>query len=263
VKKACLLLAVVLLTACGKPRISEEDNKYMVTGAFGERLDLRDADEIECYGDDLPFVGTPDDALLCGMYRASYRGFAYAAKSAGIFYTTVDNPEKFTQKSGNANSYDFNENIPREYKYFRVKNGDKFGGLTVEKTSYSFYMFNGKIDMPVVIISYDGEVTMKGYIVDTDGDLTFVPDAGTIGDLPAVTELAPLRCDNFDGVSSLSSDSCYSDVRSIYLGSIGLFYKDTDFSDVPFGDGYVTVTLKDLLIGSGSNSAILVSVKAD
>jgi len=307
-KKTCILLAILVLSACANSEtpapipetpppaentsssenttasetvtfvtsettaLSEEDMKYMIKGAYGETLDLREASAV---------------TDIDGGYVAEFNGFSYAAKSAGIFYTETDDPEKFNFETDPMLPkfawLKEEERVTHDYEYVRVNVGDKFGGLTVEQADYSVKVADGVTEIVKSEILYGGEITLIGYICAAAGDDTyimrgetdFMPDSRGFGDLPVIMrnvleDDSPLFNVGNAPLWADKRESIYTDVDSFYLGTLlDEEYKNADLSDIPyFIPAYAKVTLKNLNIRyytennlRNMNKAEIVSVK--
>jgi len=251
--------------------ISEADKKYFVTGAYGETLDLREAERISYWDgekeEDVEL--TPDEAAEKSEYIVSFNGFCYAAKSSGISYNSFDNPEMFSINPDDPFQTALKDDIQYAYEYKRVNVGDKFGGLTVTDALYSLSIANGKVyEHRTSEITFDGEITLTGYIECSvsramymePGYLFFYPDVITTEDLPVVVNPNAAMSVRLVGTAYDEEKADGWDFTNVlyYCGDSGMFfgsifddiYKSMDLSDIPT-DGsltYVSVTMKDLSV---------------
>jgi len=170
------------------PIISEADKKYIITGAYGETLDLREADKIytpkwnEELGDSEKIALTADEAVDASYCVVEFNSFCYAAKPSGVFYSTIDNPDMFEYEDGRPR---FKQEIQHEYKFERVNVGETCSGLTVKEANYIISVQNGSINELVYSgMFYEGEITMSGYATCaimsggylTAGNIYFYPE---------------------------------------------------------------------------------------
>jgi len=276
--------APVTDTSATTTTISAEDAKYMIKGAFGETLDLRDAVSITYYNAETneQIALTPDEAIAYeGSYNVFFGDFVYAAKSAGIFLTTVDDPDMFEYETdpNKPQIAWIKKDVPHKYKYERVYVGDKAAGLTAKEAEYWLEVKGNNTDFCGSSMAYDGEATIDGYLFVfpedgtyfTTGDMEFIPDARTFGDLPMINggdpNHLPLQTYRFAPIWGADAEFCYTDIEYINVGSMrDEKYKNTDFGMIPIEDYgkaiHVSVTFKDLVVGNGGYvTATIVKIK--
>lgn len=242
--------------------ISEEDMKYMLTGAYGETLDLREANEIYYpkWNDELKneekVILTVEEALTANWYIVGYNSFCYAAKPSGICYSTVDNPDMFEYEEGFPH---LKEDISYEYKFERVNVGETYSGLTVKEANYAFSVQSGNFSELVYSgMLYEGEMTMSGYATCSlmsegymlEGDIYFYPEKSP--NIPFLTKPHTSL-----GLNWLGSDIdnledrlwFYSDTGYMSLGSV--FDEKYAGINIPTDGSIfrVTVTIRNLTQG--------------
>lgn len=133
-------------------------------------------------------------------------GFAYGYIPMPAL-NRVDNPDKF-EEDGSSYKYigELSEDIKGETcllttEFIRIKNGDKFGSLTV-KNAFTLFgtnlnLFDGDPEAPGSCVlgrglEFDGEVELEGYICvtptetlyGTGGDMSFYPNAESSTKIP-------------------------------------------------------------------------------
>jgi|GEM_PF-6769662 len=286
-KKIISIIALsVILTACAKteppkpviettaaaPKTAaitfEKDDKYEITGAYGETLDLREADkfyytkfnEETKESEEIPL--TLDEAINADYYIVEFNGFCYAAKPSGICYSVIDNPDMFEYVDGRPR---IKQEIAHEYKFERVNVGETYSGFTVKEANYIFSVQSGNFSELIYSgMFYEGEATMNGYATCAlmsegymlAGNIYFYPENSP--DIPTVTnpkaslDLNWLASDinNYEdftwfysdgGFTSLGSvtDEKYRDVDiptdgSIFRITATIRNLDTGYSDVSY-----------------------------
>lgn len=182
-------------------------------------------------------------------------GFAYAfVPRYNINYSAA--PDKFEEFDDVSLRYT-GEPLPDGSDYFRLKVGDKFGGLTVKSASTSFNYYNASgVEEPDSIpglylfgaeIQYEGEVEMTGCIqvletvgYSTAGDMNFYPDGDCVSQIPAALYCTedgnPKRGVIYRPAESWGS---YGDLNEITLGNMNDY--NIDFDGLEPGDKNVRV----------------------
>lgn len=193
--------------------------------------------------------------ILCDLPEVVCEGFAYAfIPRFNINFSAA--PDKFEEFDDVSLRYT-GETLPDGNDYFRLKVGDRFGGLTVKSACTSFNYYNAiGVDDPDSIpglylfgaeIRYEGEVEMTGCIqvletvgYSTAGDMNFYPDGDCVSQIPAA-----LYCTEYGnperGIFYMAAESwgSYGDLNEIVLGNMNDY--DIDFDGLKPGDKNVRV----------------------
>lgn len=195
--------------------------------------------------------------ILCDCPEIVCEGFAYAfIPRFNINYSEA--PDKFEELDDVVLIYT-GEPLPEGSDYFRLKVGDKFGGLTV-KDACSYFSFRNAYNIENVDsipglyltgaeIRYEGEVEMTGCIqiletvgYSTSGEMHFYPDSGCVSQIPAAayhTEHENLSRGIFYGAAE--SWGSYGELSEITLGNMNDY--SIDFDGLKPGDKNIRVKL--------------------
>lgn len=183
-------------------------------------------------------------------------GFAYAFIPR-FNINVSEAPDKFTEIYG-VQMYS-GEELPISSEYFKIRVGDKFGGLTVKSAQAIFSNYKARtydgdpadiagIYLTGAEIEYEGEVGMTGCIqvmktegYETEGDLLFYPDGDCVSKIP----VAEYRCDYDQKIIYHTAEShfgAYGELNEIRLGNM-YDYSGVDFDGLEPGDDFVRVKL--------------------
>lgn len=213
-------------------------------------------------------VKTEHGILTCvEEFTVKCDGFAYGYIPMPAL-NRVDNPDKFEE---NGSSYKYigelsedmkSETCLRSTKFIRIKNGDKFGSLTVKNAYTLFgtniYLVNGDPEAPGACViggglEFDGEVELEGYICvtptetlyGTGGDMRFYPNAESSTEIPIPGGTWRFEYGEFCHIT-------YPDYRG-YFGDLTLdvgniHETEFDVSGVHDGDSFVKakITLENI-----------------
>lgn len=258
-------------TSAADEEIIPEDEPTFLTAPDGTPIYTS---ELTRYQDTAEFHGTHEQFPLEQFNKQTFKirdildhpevvceGFAYAfIPRFNINYSAA--PDKFEEFDDESLRY-IGEPLPDGNDYFKLKVGDKFGGLTVKSACTSFNYYNAiGVDDPDSIpglylfgaeIQYEGEVEMTGCMhvletasCSTAGDMYFYPDGDCVSQIPAA-----LYCTEYGnpkrGVFYMPAErGCsYGDFNEITLGNMNNY--DIDFDGLKPGDKNVRVkvTIKD------------------
>ncbi len=251
-KLTLFVIFSLLLCGCAEKR-AYEDRCFI--GVCGEKLSLY-SDNAEVDADSLnrPYV--------CG-----FNDYVYMKISDGKTYDTINDPELYSEEKAFEGEL-LSESYEGEYNILRV--GEKTGALTLREAWVRYNVFSeGDEFFDGAYALFDGEVTLKGYIMLSDFLAVGVTDEIAISFMPADGE--------WNGLPVLymrPTDSLTDSVGFVIEGraprfALGLTTDyDMDLSMIPT-DGraaFVEVTLKEIDLCSGEyaqyNTAEIVSIKA-
>lgn len=177
----------------------------------------------------------------------------------------VDDPDKFKEDGG---TYEYIGNIDTKdeglisTEFIRIKNGDKFGTLTV-KSAYTLFgtnyeLFDGDPEAPGACVigkglEFDGEVELEGYICvtptdtfyDTGGDMRFYPNAESSVKIPIPGGTWFFQYNAFCHITYSNSAGYFGD----YSLNVGNIHETAfDVSGVSDGDSFVKakITLENI-----------------
>ena len=233
----------------------------MLINQYGNIIDIRKADDIWIVGENgFGRVSiSPEEAITLDYYFAVFNDHTYMTKSIGVSYNSITDSYDYENEV-------FNVEVPKqEYEFFKISIGDTFGNLTVKEVFTEYLYLPETSENPFARdlgIIFFGSVTLTGYItsIKESGDIFFMPDGSSLGDLPVYLSLygigwMPNR------TATIENTHFSSDIGAIWLGNTFEGYDNIDTSAIPRDSSLVRVeiTITDLEMydcNSGRTSGI-------